>query len=524
MPNLPYIADLHAHPTMKPFRQQPEANIWEAIPESPYCQADNLPNLAQNLGTTAKVSQTNLKKGAKGNVRLIVNAFYMPERRMFQLRQLTDLLTKDCKEVNLGACISGFDRDIILGYFREQKENLPVNYFLELEKEYQYLFDQQGPSAHGNLKLAGSYAEAKEWLDADPSNIACLTSLEGLHSLAHFANYEYLEIPFREVDDAKSMEYLHFLETYDRNIRRVKAWGDGRHAPLYATCAHFFWNMICGHARTAGGTMRTFGINQNFEINEGFTLLGKEVVRRLLSRENGRRVLIDVKHMSPEARIDFYNMWEQEYRQQGDHVPIICSHAAVNGIGALSDRENRHDNDREYEQEYFNTWSINLTDEDLLRIHQSQGLIGFIMQTDRIAGGIPKRLIEQAEISDDQRRDEYIRMFMSNILHAIRVCNDRSAWDLICLGTDYDGLVNPFKYYADYSEFGLLADHLQQFFERPIPNPHINLSVSDIRELMFGYSPLELAEKIMYRNMEQFLERYYSDEYLLGTPARPEMA
>ena len=47
-------------------------------------------------------------------------------------------------------------------------------------------------------------------------------------------------------------------------------------------------------------------LNQNRGMDKGLTELGRHVLRELLSRENGKRIIIDTKHMSVQSRKEYY--------------------------------------------------------------------------------------------------------------------------------------------------------------------------------------------------------------------------
>src|SRR5204863_8678457 len=59
----------------------------------------------------------------------------------------------------------------------------------------------------------------------------------------------------------------------------------------------------------------------------GITKWGKEFIREAMSSENGKRVLIDVKHMSLRSRKEFYDMRKIEFPD----APIIASHVGIAG-------------------------------------------------------------------------------------------------------------------------------------------------------------------------------------------------
>src|SRR5690606_25025609 len=79
-------------------------------------------------------------------------------------------------------------------------------------------------------------------------------------------------------------------------------------APWYVTFSHHFYNELCGHARRLRGPIGAV-TDQEKGINSSFTPLGLDVLDILLDRNApGRRIYIDVKHMSAQARKEFYSL------------------------------------------------------------------------------------------------------------------------------------------------------------------------------------------------------------------------
>lgn len=94
----------------------------------------------------------------------------------------------------------------------------------------------------------------------------------------------------------------------------------------------------------------------------------------------------------------------------------------VTGKATLKDLDQGDDSRDALENEYFNTWSINLSDEDIRYTHESGGLIGLIFHDERMPGGIPQKNIQHAKECGDAVCDEYVRLWMSNVLHVVKTC------------------------------------------------------------------------------------------------------
>ncbi|OJJ22881.1 hypothetical protein BKI52_00590 [marine bacterium AO1-C] len=512
---IPYFADIHCHPSMKPFRQEQETNIFETIEVQPECQKLNIFTrpVARDI---VKESQTNISKCQQGKLRVILASIYTPERKFFDLTNLFEFLLDTfapSQTVNLGVCMTGFRRSLIEEYVdaHDKNRDKPIDHFSETQKEYEYLVRQS--EQNKDFHLVGDYAELQQILNQSEDTVAAIPTIEGMHSLTVFKDFEQQNIPFEAVNDTTNPYYEHFALQYQINIGRIKQWGNGRHAPLFITYTHYFWNLLCGHAKA----LDTPALSQKLALGKGFSQLGKTALHALLSRENGRRILPDIKHMSVQARKEFFGIW-RSYQQQGDNFPIICSHTAVTGKATLNDLADDKDSRNELDNAYFNTWSINIADEEVHYIHESGGLVGLIFHDERMPGGISQKIIRDAkECGEFQKmRDEYVRLWMSNALQIVKAVGQASGWDIICIGSDYDGVMNGFDVYFDVMSYPDFQNHVIQYLHRPIVNPYVEglKTVEEIKALYFGLTPDQIAEKILYKNVDNFLQRFYHDGYL----------
>lgn len=519
MANVKHFFDLHVHPSLKPFRYQPNRSIWKNIPEDSdpdHCK--NVPSITKSIVKDVRSdSQCNLLKCQRSKTRVICIALYPIERGMFDLRDFLAGLFDDDKEVNLGACMTSIEKATIQGYYDAIQNDDPVDYCGELFEEYKYLVDQSN-SAEPNQKMiiAEDYNQLRIALDADEDSIVSIITIEGMHSLLKYNSFSELGQFDNFVNTPGHPAFDHYAQMVENSIQVIKNWGNGKHSPFFITFAHHFWNLLCGHARSFAGLTRTFALNQDCGVNLGITELGLGALKKLLSQDNGRRILIDTKHMSAKARKQFYKLRKEEYASVGDAFPIICSHAAVNGIRTLNEILNKEDKDRHNRNKYFNAWTINLTDEDIIEIINSDGLMGIILHEDRMPGKIVKKRIKKFEDQPDLKRDEYVKLIMGNIFHMVRVKNEVTAWDHICLGSDFDGIINYIDIYQNVETYDDLAIHMFQFLNRPIAIPEISMTVEDFETLKFGLSPQEILDKVMYKNMDSFLKKYFNETYLNG--------
>src|SRR6185436_2394259 len=109
----------------------------------------------------------------------------------------------------------------------------------------------------------------------------------------------------------------------------IKAWP---FTPFFVTFSHHFYNQLCGHAKSLTGIVGG-ATDQSQGLSTGFTPLGKKVLKELLNNQNGRRIYIDIKHMSALGRKEYFQILDSDY--QGQDIPIVVSHGAANGYQSM---------------------------------------------------------------------------------------------------------------------------------------------------------------------------------------------
>lgn len=518
--NLKYIADIHIHPDLKPFNsavdQKSKKSIWVPVEDS--CCYDCIPGLAKQVYEIHKSSQASLDMLRDSNTRLFFISLYPVERGFFKPRWIPFIFPR--KSISsLAQCITGFGMSKLQRIRKRIADEKGVDYFKELKDEYGYILHQQEQCRDGRkFEIARDGDHLESILQDADKKLAVILSIEGAHAFGNFSEASDFKMSPGKLNDGK--EYERMRQRFKKNISEMKKWGpgnDGTHCPLFITFCHHYWNLLCGHSKSFMGIMG-FVMRQKFGMNEGFTKLGENVLHELLSKKNGRRVLIDIKHLSVKGRKQYYGILEDQYWANGDKVPVISSHSAVNGIPEFGKKP-------AFGRKYFSREPINLYDKEIKLIYKSEGLIGFLLHEGRMPGKKLKKVLKKlkkakkkAEKNDDRQRvqeindrlrDEYIRLLMANIFHVIRVVDDKSAWNIICLGSDFDGIMNPFDSYKDVFNYKDLSTHMFQFLTRPLPIAEAGLTVDKMKQLMFGYKPREIVEKAMYKNVQEFLKNNF---------------
>ncbi len=490
------FADIHCHPTMHPFAfheagKRRKNNLWW----------DNPPKKCQRKSTFPEYFQTSMPALSRGNVRLVIAALYPLEQPWLNPEFLG----------------TGFVSDIIA---KQVVSHLPIpfinkvqspqfNYFEYLNKEYGYLVKDSG-KFHSIKKTPWRYIVAKNAEDIveykdDENTVVFVPAIEGAHSLFSGNAKQIIHDPV-----------IH-EQTID-NILKVKNWD---HPPLYITLSHHFYNGICGQARSIPDGAASVLLEQEVGLNEPINERGERVVDCLLGinefEGNGRRILIDTKHMSVSTRIWYYDKIKNynDGVSSDKKIPVIASHMGYGNHKTLLDSIDDPDTDKDkYEDsKIFNPWSINLSDEEVCLIFQSGGIIGL---------NLDQRILSGEEVIDtskdftkrDIRRNRenvvefWTRQFARNIMGVANAVISNSdipedekglIWNHIALGSDFDGMINPVDSFIVADEFKNLRAALANYMPQMPQFDHLSM----------GLTIGEILDKIMYDNAVNFVMKHY---------------
>lgn len=476
-----FFADIHMHPNLKSCNSgypTPRRNMWEYI-DHPVPSGKAARYAFDHSPNVAKYSQTNLYDLAKGKVRMPVISLYPIEKGFLDIRNLPKLLTNAKSRKEMMQVVTGYEIDSIQ-YLSQSK-----SYFDILQYEYQYVCNNQGKSPDGNhhFQLVKNFQQLSSHL-AIPRTIAGILSIEGGHSLF---DKEMLSGKLSPTEMKKKIT---------KNIQTIKSWDI---PPFSINLCHHFYNHLAGHSRSFWGLVRKDFLNQNEGLNRGLNGLGIKAMKELLSKNNGPRILIDIKHMSVKSRKELYN-WIRSYNyiSASDKIPILASHAGVNGFKSMNASISTPDHERKSKQHRFNRWGINLSDEEIRIIHETGGLIGLMLDKHKLGGGKFHDLI--ARISDkNQLRNEYLKLFLDNVFQIVQAINLPSAWDTICIGSDLDGGIEHFEFYDKASTFPDLYNDLIDFLT----------TEQYQKKLWFGLNPERIVRKIMQENVFLFYQKHF---------------
>lgn len=484
MPQGTYFADIHMHPTMKTFNSfrgkklEPTRNLWDHY-DHDLGKTNPAKFIIKNTTDLAKYSQTNFHKLLEGKVRVITASLYPTEKGFMNMRILTKAITHQGARNEMLQAITGFTMDSIR-YLKKHN-----GYFEELEGEYQYLHQNQGkaPNGKGEYKLVNNYSELTQLLQKK-NTIGVVVSVEGCHSLF---NAKMMSGKLSKAEMKKELT---------RNIEKIKSW---EVPPFNMNLSHHFYNELCGHAKSFFGPLGTFLLQQKKGLETGLTGLGIKALKELLSNNNGKRILIDSKHMSLKGRKEFYN-WVRSYNYLSnvDKIPLICSHTGVNGYKTMSGSLQKPDNVAKIQNSYLNRLSINISDEEINIIKESDGLIGIMFEKNKLGGG---KFFDSIKKETDKEKitEAYSKIFLDNCLQIVQAVGNKSGWDHICIGSDLDGAIQHFDDYDTAAQFPKVYENLVRYLDKHQYE----------KQLWYGYKPEEIVDKIMRKNVMDFYSKYF---------------
>jgi microsomal dipeptidase-like Zn-dependent dipeptidase len=359
------------------------------------------------------------------------------------------------------------------------------DYFTDLEMEYDFYRQLDGHRVKIDgkwhcYKIISGFHEIQENEDTEVNTIFVILSMEGVHCFN--AGLQLM---------GKTMNETEVLE----NLEKAKNW---EHRVFFIGLTHHFYNEMAGHAQSLSGKVRKF-CDQSEGLNEGINETGRKLLHALLDNSQGRRILIDLKHMSVKSRNEYYHFLEQEY--PNEIIPLIVSHGAVNGLRSATEKVE----DDKYNFGKFQPDDINFFDDEIVRISESGGLFGIQFDERRVASDT-----ELKKNGPNLNRRKMLfyqsRMIWNQIQHIADVLNrhDQFAWGIQCIGTDYDGMVNPLNGFWTAEDMPLFDSYLEKHA--------YNFISSSMAEDLKDYNRMkasEIVERFMRGNAAHFLRKNF---------------
>lgn len=563
------IADLHCHPALKPTYNEEIDNLWVEYKNPRIGKLlKGIRNIFRRMGinkflkTTAVYTQSHLEACYKGNVKLLYFAIYPPERPFMKparpfdrgttkssqrkkLRWIFNEIKTDSKIIR---ALTGFSGASTKKFLDDIYVNPQVDYFNDFMSEYQKIksehnkpFTIKGYKNKVKLKLVNDYSEIEKLAYTE---IGGILTIEGMHAIAKY-NKDHL-FGTKNIDELDEASKKALKNSFIKNIENIKKL---EFPPFFITFSHHFNNLISGHAKSFKGPKndRLPGFSQVFDqrhgLEKGFTKIGLELIKDyLLSKQfHKRRILIDTKHMSLKCRDQYMEI----VKNYPDTIPIICSHTAINGIIDRKEAGRRTDTNKLDHRSYVSRWDINITNEDITDIFDTDGIIGICMHDGRMPGGKFTKLVnrEKKQGNDIRIQRLHTQMFLTNIFHVVRVnlehirklskneskILEKEAWRTVCLGTDFDGIIDPFDHFNTSETLSLFKGRCKEAIEKNFSsneerkrarvryvgqNDSRPFTKSEFEDLLIGYTPQEIVDMVFYNNIDAFNKKYYNSKYL----------
>jgi microsomal dipeptidase-like Zn-dependent dipeptidase len=505
--------DMHVGSITRPFYSQDSIdgikyNIWEYVNNE--CNNERSSEIFDKLGQIVpKLSQANFEEMVRGNVRLFCLALSPIE---LQFLENNTYLNDKNKRATV-ACITGIYGAHLLLRAKE------ADYFATLVRQIYYLEQHEGKPYYINSK-AYSYKLIRSTADidsvlTDPYRIGVILSIEGGHSLGHSVYINNLN----DVSAAAGVdkEYQSLLRD---NIARLKgvmpiAFTKGQ----YLNTPIFYLSIAKTYPNGLGGTALSFNRNQQTYISrpnaigDGSTPMGKKIIEDLVSASNGgKTILIDIQHMSVDFRQQYYDQLDR-FSLLGTQVPIICSHAGISGLDWNSNLYKKKDDDTKNTNEYLNHWQQNLGKKDIEKIYEYRGLIGVTLDKTVLGGTLALNRINTAVPHSNRQRNACLELFLANVFKIVQIINKKEAWDIIAIGSNFDAMQAPLDAYPSARYLRNLHSDIQTFLDNPtaIAEDATGLSLQEINRLKFGYTGIEIADKIVWRNSLVFIKKHFKD-------------
>jgi hypothetical protein len=396
-------------------------------------------------------------------------------------------------------------------------QNRHFDYFEELQHEYFFYKEHEdGPLFQKSFYyLAFGGLDVSQNLQFDNQGVMVVFAINGIHALG--IGYPDDE---QHPDDRVKDVSIGIVKKRIRQLKGEEPLDNGitwEHRPLYITFCNHFNNSLCGHTRSLPEISQLL-YNQLCNLDKG--ILKEEVTeiwRELLSLDqdlkstSSKRILIDIRYMSAATRSEFYKKLVRKYNMNIDNlhksIPIIASQAAYSGTDALDEMIKNAREGKKYDNLYKNgflAWSINLTDEDVIEIHRSRGLIGITVD-EYLLGGEYTSWINKLPFKTLQKK-RALNLFKRTLEQFIRIPFDYNVpepmriWDILYINTSVNEVWQPLERYSSTQKISALREDLKSILE----------SVRRTSPQFFGdYNTEDLVNKISFENERDFIIKNY---------------
>jgi microsomal dipeptidase-like Zn-dependent dipeptidase len=476
MEKLRKYADLHCHASFMSF-------LWKSRPRKTMRQK-MMSYFQHRFVVSLTNASSDIDQLIEGRVGLISSSLYAIERGFTQLHIVRFFL---------------FFMTMIDGKRLQKIRKGKMGYFEQIIRNITYIKKALQINPKVQFRLL---TQKTDWVEDHKVNV--VLSIEGAHGLISGVSNK-----IKDID--KIWKNLDFFKN-DHTVRI-----------FYLTLVHIQQSPFANHA--LGIPQKALRHKDFMPKGFGITAWGFELIQKCYAPEKGRPIYIDIKHMSLVARQQFYTWKKQHFPA----LPIIASHMGLTGesykkISLLSMDYGNNVVDVLYQPKIselgipFNSWTINLYDEEIIEIMQSGGLIGLSFdlgilgaakqKNERLTKAEYEYLLAQEMISTSTRETQKgkkvkadIDYFVNNLVHIFKVANEANIpnpENHICIGSDFDGMILPIKECSKAQNFqsfeATLTKKLLHFQEKGF------LSQTVIVE--------SLLEKLMFSNFKEFVLKW----------------
>ena len=555
------FSDLHCHPGARPWYNS-TGSMWETY----FHRKNGKPDLGRLKKVVKKqlqgkrgglYDQSGFPKLVNGGVKIVFAALYPIEKGFLLKKPFRVRDPQSGKWINtpkpgvrsfIVSASSKYPADRI-------KEMAFEEYWDQVIEEYEgYRRESSNIKGDGPFPIqTGSKAEIEKilaepdfglqgLLNFDPAG--AYTIMDGAHSPDNVLQGDHvLTVLTMEGIGMVTQKFHHAnqnlplavrtLSDIQGKIRLIK-----QNTPVFfITFCHHMDNGVCGHARSMASITKITGATQTPRMNRGFTTVGKKMVEHLLSirkdkngtyeldPDAGRRIFIDMKHMSFAGRQTVIQMVE-DYNankpKKASKIPLIASHSAYSGFTELEMMENILTNGeaispqtRQYHSSLlgldvrFNTWSINLFQEEIQAIVRSEGLIGLSLEQNILGLKFGSKLKGRGKDKVDKTRKLHTQLIAAQLCIMAMASNSGHFWKCICIGSDYDGLIDPADGYPTVLTFEVLREQLISELTRIIGNEEAK------RAIFYTSNDVNIqnvVDDFCFNNTRDFVTRHYSDQ------------
>ncbi|MDB5011846.1 MAG: hypothetical protein JWQ25_48 [Daejeonella sp.] len=491
-----FSIDLHCHPTYKPMGKtfkhdryvqstdpDDETSLWHYNPPS---ITDKVLN---ELFSLTKFSQANLTAAYYGRLWVLSCTLGSIEKWFFKNKLGTSFLANIADNFAAGVSVAGIDGI-----------EATTDYFQDLQSEIDFIVknNEQIIELDGNFcryRIVNTYAELQAVIqenveaidDANhnggkstkPITIALIFSIEGLHTLN--CGLENACNPDVVKTNAIALKNLAFK-------------------PWFITFSHHFYNELCGQARSLSGMIAKL-CDQNEGLGQSFTDLGREVLEILLNEDDGPRIFIDIKHLSPLARAEYIQR-RQEIDPENKLIPLIISHGACTG---LPDKESTRSQFPELGNNFCSD-EINFYDNEIIEMVKTNGIFGLQLDERRVAN---KEAIRKTKNSFFKNKIMHYRseLLWNQIQYIAELLdnNQLPAWQHVAIGSDYDGIVDPINSFWTIEQYENLKSHLERHAFNYLQKKISRLQLAQNRNITAD----QIVNNVFQMNAWDFFKRWY---------------